>query len=72
MSRWRILEMISNIVVLTSVLFVYIATKPNRNWIFNCQNENEEKNRQFVRKFSFIGLILAVCWLLMILLWWEE
>ena len=61
MPRWIITQIGPNILVLISMLFCYIATRPNCNWLFNCQNEVEEKNRQFLRKLSFAGMLVSAC-----------
>lgn len=58
MARW-IIEILSiNGLLLVTVTLVYIATKPGCNWLFNCKDEYDAQTRLFIRKMSFVAMLI--------------
>ena len=65
----KAITIISQAMLLTSSLFIYIASRPNCDWIFNCQNEIEEKNRKMLRRLSLFIMFMSACVMLNEIIW---
>ena len=66
MLGWTLKEFMPFLVILIVFSFNIFATRPNCNWVFNCQNETEEKKRILARKIFFAGLFIALSFLIIV------
>jgi len=60
MFGWTFEELLIYVLLYCIFAFLILATRPNCRWIFNFENESEEKKRKIVRKIAFAGLFITI------------